>query len=223
MKLALAKLTRFRSIAVEIGTPLAAFYSLHFLGATDWVALLAATSAAGLRMLFMAVRHRHWSMFSTMMLISFGTALSLAFVNQDPRFLVLKGCLTTSVCGLTYLVSVALGRPLSVSGAQALDPDKAAHIKMEYETSAYARHCHRVVSLVWGFGLIGEGLVQIPVIFSLPIEIAVGISATQSISVTLGLIVWNVYYEKRSRRKASMLSPVPPFVLLLPVPPFVVA
>jgi hypothetical protein len=210
MRLALTKLARFRSAAGEIATPLAAFYSLHFLGATDWVALLAATFAAGLRLLFMAVRRRKWSMFSTMMLISFSMSLSLAFVSQDPRFLVLKGCLTTSVCGLTYLVSVVVGRPLSLSGAQALNPDKAEQMGIEYKNSAYARHCHRVASLVWGFGLIGEGLVQIPVIFSLPIEKAVGISATQSISVTLGLIAWNVYYEKRSRRKANMPFPAPP-------------
>jgi hypothetical protein len=211
LKLALTKLTRFRAVAGEIGTPVGTFYTLHFLGATDWVALLTATFAAGARLLFSAVRHRKWSMFSTMMLIAFGTSLSLAFVNQDPRFLVLKGCLTTSVCGLAYLVSVAVGHPLSVPGAQAFFPDRAEQIAFEYKNIPYARRCHRVVSLVWGFGLIGEGLVQMPVIFSLPIEIAVGISATQSISVTLGLIVWNLYYDRRSRRKASMLLSDPPF------------
>jgi hypothetical protein len=207
MRLALTKFTRFRTAAGEIGTPLATFYTLHFLGATNWVALLSATFAAGLRLLFMAVRYRKWSMFSTMMLISFSMSLSLAFVSHDPRFLVLKGCLTTSVCGLTYLASVLVGRPLSLSGAQALNPDKAEQMGIEYENSAYARHCHRVASLVWGFGLMGEGLIQIPVIFRLPIEQAVGISATQSISVTVGLIVWNVYYEKRTRRRANMPFP----------------
>jgi hypothetical protein len=218
VRIPLKTLTKYRGAAGEIGLPLVTFYTMHFLGATDWVALLSATFAAGARLLYSALHDRTWSMFSTMMLISFSTSLTFAVINQDPRYLVLKGCLTTTAFGIAYLVSVVVGHPLSISGAQAFKPDHAKEIRAEYERSAFARHCHRVVSLVWGFGLLGEGLIQIPVILGLPIAQAVGISATQSISVTLGLIAWNLYYEKRQKRRVRD-GKVPAEDLNLPVAP----
>ena len=47
-----------RGLAWDVGVPLAVYYVLHLAGATDWVALLAATGAAGCRLLWTAFKRR---------------------------------------------------------------------------------------------------------------------------------------------------------------------
>ncbi|GLZ44870.1 hypothetical protein Acsp06_10550 [Actinomycetospora sp. NBRC 106375] len=99
----------------DIGIPVAGYYVLHLLGATDWVALLVATVAAGLRLVWVAVRDRRVTWFGAVMLMMFGLGLALAFASDDPRFILLSDSFTTSVVALGFLGSLLVGEPLTLS------------------------------------------------------------------------------------------------------------
>ena len=63
-----------RGLAWDVGLPLVAYYALHLLGASDWVALLTASFAAALRIVWAAVRDRRLNLFAVVMLVVFASA-----------------------------------------------------------------------------------------------------------------------------------------------------
>jgi hypothetical protein len=185
-------------LAWEIGLPLVAYYGLHLLGADDWVALLAATGAAGTRIVWGAVRHRSLNLFATVMLVVFGLGVALAFISGDPRFLLLKSSIVTAAVGLTFLATTVRGRPLTLAAEQSFQPTRAAEIAAEYAAEPEVRRGHKVSSRVWGAGLLLESVVRVPLVYLLPIPVMVGLSEALMVATFAGLFAWNVWYVRRA-------------------------
>jgi hypothetical protein len=195
--------TLLRNLGWDIGVPVVTYYALHFLGASDWMALLAGSLAAGVRIVWPALRDRTLNLFAAVMLGTFLIGLALAFVSGDPRFLLLKGSVVTGSIALGFLVSTALGRPLTLAASQAWNPDHAAAIAAEHRTDPRVRRGHRTCSLVWGFGLLAEALIRIPLIYLLPISVMVGLSTVLMVAAFVLLTGWTVGYLRRHRSTAA--------------------
>ncbi len=192
-----------KGLAWDVGLPVAAYYLLRALGASEWVALLAATVAAGVRVLWTALRDRTLNLFGAVMLLVFGLGLVLAFVAGDPRFLLLKASFVTGSVGLAFLGSAVFGnRPLTLAAEQSWNPDRAAEIAEEFQREPAARRAHRFVSSVWGVALLAEAVVRVPLIYLLPIDVMVGVSTALQVVTFAGLGVWTVRYAARKRAGA---------------------
>ncbi|MEJ2888510.1 VC0807 family protein [Actinomycetospora aeridis] len=187
----------------DIGIPVLGYYVLHLLGTSDWVALLVATVAAGLRLCWVAVRTRRITWFAAVMLGMFGLGLALAFASDDPRFMLLSDSFTTSVVALGFLGSLVVGKPLTLSAFQTWKPREAGKMDEYYRTNPVVRRLFRVSALVWGLGLLIESVARIPLVYALPVEVMVGVSAALLIATNAGLAVWNVAYAVRQSRRAS--------------------
>jgi len=193
----------FGGLAWDVGLPLVGYYALHLLGASDWVALLAATGLSGLRLVWVAVRSRRVTWFGAVMLAVFGMGLALAFVGGDPRFLLVKDSFGTAGVGLVFLVSLLTARPLTLSAFQTWKPAEAEEMGELYRTVPAARRIFRVSSLVWGLGLLAEAAVRVPLVYLLPLDVAVGASTGLMVVTMVGLSVWNGVYATRARRRAE--------------------
>lgn len=192
----------FSGLLFDVGAPLIGYYSLRLLGASDWVALLVATLAAGLRLAWVAVRRREVTWFAAVMLAVFGLGLALAFVGGDPRFLLVKDSFGTALVGLVFLASLVAGKPLTLSAFQTWQPRQAAEMEELYRTIPPVRRTFRVSAVVWGVGLLLEAIVRIPLIYLLPIDVMVGVSTAMMVTVIVGLSIWNVWYGGRTGAKA---------------------
>jgi hypothetical protein len=193
-----------RGLAWDIGLPLVVFYGLHLAGVGDWDGLLGATLAVAARMGWVAVRNRALNLFSIVMLGAFGLGLALAFVNGEPRFLLLKSSIMTAVVGTMFLVSATPGRqPLTLAAEQHWAPNRATEIAEEYRTDPDVRHGHRVSSIVWGLGLLTEAIVRVPLVFLLPISVVVGLSTALTLAILAGLIVWTVLYPRAAAQRVE--------------------
>ena len=193
-----AFLSMARGLAWDVGLPVAAYYALHLAGATDWVALLAATAVAAARTLWGVVRHRTLNQFATVMLLVYGIGLLLAFVSGDPRMLLLKSSLVTAAVGAVFLVTAIRGRrPLTLAAAQSFMPAKAEALVEMYDGDLDVRRAFRLTSAVWGVGLLAEAVLRIPLVVLLPVEIGVGASEGLFIAAFVGLMVWNGWYTAR--------------------------
>jgi hypothetical protein len=192
-----------RGLMWDVGLPLVAYYGLHLMGVGDWLALLAATTAAGLVLAWGAIRDRTLNLFAAVMLTVFGLGLVLALVSGDPRFLLLKASVTTAIVGAAFLATTAWGRPLTLAAAQRWTPHRAEEIAEDYRSNARVRRAHRVSSVVWGLGLLTEAIVRIPLIFLLPISVMVGLSTAMMVATIGGLIIWNGAYASRVARRAQ--------------------
>lgn len=198
-------------LATDIGLPLASFYTLHALGASDWAALLAASAAAGIRMVVVAVWTRRVSWFAAVMLGVFGVGLALAFTGGDPRVLLLKDSAPTAVIGAVFLASLLGQRPLTLAAAQAWRPRRAQALEQLYLTDPGARHAFRVSALGWGLGLVAEAALRVPLIYLLPLTAAVGASTALMIVSMLALAVWNAgYLGRAARRDPALVALLPP-------------
>lgn len=187
----------------DLGLPLVGYYVLHLLGASDWVALLVAAIAAGLRLVWVALRSRRITWFAAVMLGMFALGVALAFTSDDPRFLLLSDSFTTMMVALAFLGSLLVGKPLTLSAYQTWKPREAAKMDRYYGTNPVVRRLFRVSAVVWGLGLGIESVVRIPLVYALPIEVMVGLSTALLVLTNVGLAGWNIAYGVRQGRRAS--------------------
>jgi hypothetical protein len=182
----------------DVGLPLVGYYALHLLGVADWPALLTATGLAGARIVWVAVRERSLNLFATVMLVVFGIGVLLALISGDARFLLLKNSIVTGAVGLVFLATVLWGTPLSLAASQSFQPARREQLRHEYDTDPLVRHGHRLSSTVWGVVLLVEALVRVPLVYTLPVSVMVGVGEAMSISAFAGLISWNLWYVRRA-------------------------
>lgn len=193
---------QFSGLLLDVGAPLVAYYALRLLGATDWVALLVATLVAGVRLVWVAVRTRQVTWFAALMLAVFGLGLVLAFVDGDPRFLLVTDSFTTALVGLVFLASLLGAKPLTLSAFQTSQPHKAREMEEFYRTLPPVRRTFRVSAVAWGVGLLLLSIVRIPLIYLLPLDVMVGLSTGLLVAVIVGLSIWNGWYGARTGPKA---------------------
>jgi hypothetical protein len=199
-----AGLAMLTGLAVDVGLPVATYYVLHGFGASDWVALLAASGVAAVRVGWGAVRERTLNQFATVMLLVYGLGLLLALVTGDPKALLLQSSLVTGGVAAVFLVTAARGRrPLTLAAMQSFAPARAAAIAEWYRTDPDARRGFRLTSFVWGGGLLAEAIVRVPLVYLLPVEIGVGVSEGLFVATFACLMAWNGWYMIRMRRAAS--------------------
>ncbi|MHA6624376.1 VC0807 family protein [Pseudonocardia sichuanensis] len=192
-----------RGLALDIGLPLAAYYGLHLLGVADWPALLAASGIAALRIAWDAARRRRLNPFATVMLVVFGVGLVLSLVSGDARFLLLKDSVTTGAVALVFLVTSVWGTPLTLAAMQSFAPHRAAALAAAHRDDPDVRRGFRRASAVWGFGLLTEALVRVPLVFLLPVSVMVGLSTVLFVAAFACLITWNVWFVARARRRMA--------------------
>lgn len=190
-----------KSLLVDVGVPALAYFVAHWLGASDFVALLAGSVIALLRTLFVAVRDRKFQLFSAVMVGVFTVGLVLTFVTGDPRFLLVKESAGTGVAGIAFLVSCVLGKPLVYYAALRMQPAREAEFAQRWATMPEFRKTFVVLSLGWGFGLLFEALLRIPLVFLLPVEVMVTVSTVMIIVAFALLAVWTKWYAGRRQAR----------------------
>lgn len=192
-----------RSMAWDLGLPVATYYALHAFGAGDTTALLAGTAAAGARLVWVAVRSRTISAFSAVMGAVFGVGLLFTLLTGDARFLLIKHSAMSAVIGSLFLITAFRGRPLTLAAQQSFMPSRAAELADAYATNPRVRHGHRVASLVWGAGLLTEAAVRVALVYALPVDVMVGLSTVLTVLTFTALIAWNGHYLARHARAAA--------------------
>jgi hypothetical protein len=183
-----------RSMAWDLGLPVAAYYGLHAFGVGDGAALLAGTVAAGARIAWVAARSRKLSPFSALMGAVFGVGLLFTLLTGDPRWLLVKHSVLSAVIGSLFLVTAFRGRPLTLAAQQSFQPGRAAELAEEYADNPAVRQGHRIISLVWGFGLLTEAAVRVVLVYLLPVDVMVGVSTALTVVTFAGLIGWQAKY-----------------------------
>ena len=185
------------------GLPLRADYGLHAAGVSDYRALLAGTIVAGLRVAFVALRNRRLDGFAAFLMAMFAVGLALAFATGDARFMLAKDSVGTAVAGLSFLGTSVVGRPVMFYAAQrfaATTSEKRELWNTLWQTKPAFRRGFRVMSVVWGVGLLVEAAVRIPLIYLLLVQVMVGLSTVLPVAAFSLLMPWNIGYGTGMRR-----------------------
>jgi intracellular septation protein A len=194
-----------RTLIWEIGAPLLVYYALHLLGASSLVSFAAATAVSLGRILFVAARDRRLDGLAALMGVMFGLGLVLTLVTGDPRVALAKDSVTTGVAGLAFLGSCLFGRPLMFAMARRILPEaRQAEADERWRNDPRYRSRLVVLSLMWGVILLGEALVRIVLVYSLPVDVMVGVShALQFAAIGLG-VLGSIGYARLVRRQVAL-------------------
>ena len=144
------------------------------------------------------------------LLVLAGIALSLlAFVGGGSvKFLQLREKLVTLLIGLAFLGSAAVGRPLIYYLARATIRRRSAVEADAFEAlKDYAgfRRVMMIMTLVWGFGLVGEACLSALLVISLPIQTYLLVGPIVGYGVIGLLVAFTLWYSRRQQRRGAAL------------------
>jgi hypothetical protein len=172
----------------------------------DVGALIASSAPPILWSLILLIRERRVDALS--MLVLAGIALSLlAFLGGGSvKFLQLRERLVTVVIGLIFLGSAAIGKPLIYQLARATMMRRSSSELQEFEAmrdNVHFRRAMTVMTLVWGFGLVGEAAISVVLVFTLSVHdyLIAGPVLGYGTSGALGL--WTFLYAREGRRRVT--------------------
>ncbi|MGI9169762.1 MAG: VC0807 family protein [Caulobacteraceae bacterium] len=200
---------RGAGIAVEVLVNFVApflIYDLARRSLGDVRALLASSAPPIVWSLIEFARRRRIDAVS--MLVLTGIALSLlAFIGGGGvRFLQLREKLVTAMIGLIFLGSAAIGRPLIYQLARAGMARRSSPDLSDFEArrdNVHFRRAMTVMTLVWGFGLVGEAAVAAALVFALSIRTFLVVGPIVGYGTTGALSLWTFWYVRRQKRKGA--------------------
>jgi hypothetical protein len=178
--------------------------SRHGLG--DVGALLASSIPPIAWSLFLLARDRRIDAVSILVLA--GIALSLlAFLGGGSiRFLQLRERMITALIGLVFLGSAAIGKPLIYQLARAGMMRRAPSELKEFEAlrdNVHFRRAMTIMTLAWGFGLVGEAAVSVALVFNLSVHDYLIAGPLLGYGTTGGLGLWTFLYARAGRRRGE--------------------
>ncbi|OBF57997.1 hypothetical protein A5787_23585 [Mycobacterium sp. 852002-50816_SCH5313054-b] len=177
---------------LDVGLPMISFYLLRLVGTSQWSALLAATAIAGARVGWVALRSRRVSWFAALMMSVYGLGLVLAVFTGDPRLLLANNSLSSVIVGVAFLISLPLDRPLTLIAYQSWRPGDAYAWSAAYSSNPLVKRTFRVGAWAWGAGMLAAGALRLPLIYLLPLDVAVAASAVPGLVIMGGLSAWSI-------------------------------
>jgi hypothetical protein len=145
------------------------------------------------------------------LLVVTGIALSLLALwgGGGAKFLQLRENLVTGVIGVIFLGSVAVGRPLIYYLARAnMRRSGASGQLADFEglrDNAFFKRTMRVMTLVWGAGLVLRTALAAILVFSVPIPTYLAIQPILGYATMGALGGWTFFYARRSQARGRAL------------------
>lgn len=194
----------YRMLALDVVLPLVAVQTGLHAGLTPVVALAVAALFPLADTVLGIVQSRSVSIIAAVSMVAILTGLGLAFTTGNALYAILKDSAFTLVFSLLFLGSLASSQPLVFRlYRQMLDPSAGAALQGVWNERAAFRSVFRLMTLVWGLGLLGEALLRVLVSFTLPVRAAAGASPLIAFLCIGGLIAWTVLYSRARRRAAQ--------------------
>ena len=191
--------TMLTSMFWDVGLAVSCYYGAKGLGFSDYAALLSGTVVTGARLVWVAVRDRRVDPFAMFLMVLFGAGLALAFLTGDARFVLVKDSFTDGLAGLVFLASCLIHRPLTFYAALRFAGSSGAdRVNAQWASRPLRRGFYRT-SLAWGFGLLADALLRIPLIYLLPLDVAVGATNLLMAIVFGGLTAFTMRMTKRAQ------------------------
>ncbi|OLP01179.1 hypothetical protein BVU76_16720 [Mycolicibacterium porcinum] len=193
-----------RGILLDVAPPLIAYYGLRAAGVSEYVALLAATVLAGIKVSYDAIRASRLDPFSAYLMLSFGLSLAVGLATSDARMLMAGNTLVGGIGALLILATCFLGKPLTqiISERVGATADDDTSTPGE---AAFRRRVHVSLSAMWGIGLLIGMFISLAIIFSLPTDVANGVNTVVSLAFTALLMLMTIVVAKRARAGGERL------------------
>jgi len=184
-----------RPLAIDVGVPLAIFYLLHdAFGLSLWLSLALSSVAPAARALGGLAAERRLNLLATLMLAVNLAGIAVSFLTGDPRAMIAKDSVISSVIAFAILASVVMRRPLMSAGLEPFMtrgvPERTAAWDRLSAGSARFRRLEMAFSAIWGLLLLAECVARLIGAYTLPVTTMVWLSTVLTMgAVGLAVIV----------------------------------
>ncbi len=198
------------SIVFGAAVPIAVYFSVRSHVSTDTQALIIAGSFSVAWILFQVVRQRRIDFVGAIVLSGFAIGvLSSTLLGGNSYVLKVRDAFFTAIFGIACIITIFthrrpaifyVGRYLSAGS----DPSKLAAYNQLHDIPI-GRHTFRVLSVVWGIGLVIEASFRMVLAESLHTSTFLAVSPFITAVVIGSLFIFTVLYSKRAQLEAAAL------------------
>ncbi|MFF0267301.1 VC0807 family protein [Kribbella sp. NPDC004536] len=202
-------------LVVDIGIPLALYYGLKALGASDLTALVVGVVPGLISSAVSLVRERRTDLLGMAVVVSMVASTVVAVIGGDARLLLVRNAwISLPFAGIT-LWSLRHPQPMTYVVTRAMMPRRAPIMDELWATNARYRDAWKWITVWWGIATVIDAIVRVVVSYTLPISV---VPATDPIITVLTIVAlqiptivllrrsgtWNlVFAPHRSRSAAS--------------------
>jgi hypothetical protein len=185
--------TALRPLTIDVGVPLGAYYLLHdAFGLSLWLSLALSSVGPAIRAVAGLAADRKLNALAALMLAANVAGIVVSFLTGDPRAMIAKDSLVSSVIAFAILVSVAARRPLMTTGLKPFmtkgRPERVAAWDRLSAGCARFRRLELLFSAIWGFALLGDCIARLIGAYTLPVTTMVWLSTVMILgAVGLGV------------------------------------
>lgn len=188
-------------LLLDAGLAAGAYGIVRVAGGSVLVALVVGAVVSLARAGWVTARSGTVDLFAIFMVGIFTVGLALSLWSGSPRFLLVKESFGTGAAGLAFVLTCLHGRPLAFYASQRIaapTPADRAGWDQLWAGEPVFRRRFRVMSLVIGGALLAEALARVVLVFLVPADVVVGVSAIMVPAVLTAVSFWAVGYGRRN-------------------------
>ncbi|WP_159050343.1 VC0807 family protein [Streptomyces cellostaticus] len=193
-----------QSLGLNVAAPLAVFYGLRAAGVGLWWAVLASAVPPMLEALLTMARERRVGMLGILVLSMVALGAALSAVTGSPRFMFAKDGWMTGIVGLVFLGTLR-GQPIIYRILSSVARgDRRAEMERNWQASPTFRRVMRLLTAVWGVGLLLDSVVRVVLAYTVPIDSVMLVTTLQYVALFVTLELFSRRYGRKPTRIAAI-------------------
>lgn len=206
-------------LLVDVGIPLGSYFLLHnALDVSVWLSLALSSVGPAIRSVYSVIAAREINMLAALMLAVNVAGLLVSLLTGDPRAMIAKDSLVSSVIAIAVLGSVAVRRPLMSAGLKPYLTKGTAEGTAAWDRLTARSACFRRRELffsgIWGTALLAECVARLIGAYTLPVTTMAWLGTAFTLgAIGLAIIVGSVAAGPMARmieREKAAVAPAGP-------------
>jgi hypothetical protein len=187
-----------RPLLLDVGVPVGSFYLLRdAFGLSVWLSLALSSIGPAVRAVAGIAAERRLNLLALLMLAVNVAGIVVSFLTGDPRAMIAKDSIVSSVIAFAILGSVATRRPLMSAGLKPFitrgTPERTAAWDRLSARSPRFRRMEMLFSAIWGVALLADCVARLAGAYTLPVTTMVWLSTVLTLgSIGVAMIVGGV-------------------------------
>ena len=187
--------TSLRPLLIDVGIPVGTYYLLRdAFGVSLWLSLALSSTGPAVRAIAGLVAERTLNLLAMLMLAVTLAGIAVSFLTGDPRAMIAKDSIVSSVIAFAILGSVVLRRPLMSAGLKPFmtrgEPRRTAAWDRLSTASPRFRRLELLFSTVWGLTALVECAARLAGAYLLPVTTMVWLGTVLTLgAIALAIVV----------------------------------
>ena len=174
-------------LLIDVGIPLGSYYLLRDgFGLSLWLSLALSSVGPAVRSVASLAGERKLNVLALLMLVVNLAGIAVSFLTGDPRAMIAKDSVVSSVIAFAILGSVALRRPLMSAGLKPFmtkgEPCRTAAWDRLSTASPRFRRLELLFSAIWGLALLAECTARLVGAYMLPVTTMVWLGTVMTLA-----------------------------------------